>query len=88
MSDFPELQSSPLPDLGSHFPLIEGISSRCEARMSFLRKEFTDLEPWQQQARAKLRELMAYDPPIWDFNPEVVERVDRGDKCDGRSRLP
>ncbi|MBI3920317.1 MAG: hypothetical protein HY318_02775, partial [Armatimonadetes bacterium] len=78
ISDFPDLQSSPLPDLGSHCPLVEAISSRCEARMSFLRDEFTDLGAWQRQARARLRELMAYEPPVCDFCPEVVERVDRG----------
>lgn len=76
--DLPKMQGSPNPDLGSHWPLFEKLSAKCNASMSFLEDRFTDPAEWAEEARATLLADFHYKPEPCDPNPEVVETVDRG----------
>jgi dienelactone hydrolase len=66
-------------DIGSLYPFVKSQAVTGEFPLSFLRKEFTDLQAWKARARAKVLELLHYAPPPCDPRAEVVERVDRGD---------
>jgi len=74
----PATQSSPNPDLGSHWPLFEKLSAKCTPSMSFLEDRYTDPAAWAEEARATLLADFHYSPEPCDPNPEVVETVDRG----------
>src|SRR5690348_6571946 len=65
-------------DVGSLFPFIQSQAIRSDFPLSFLREEFTDLQPWKRQARSKLLELLHYAPPRCKPRPQVVETTDQG----------
>jgi dienelactone hydrolase len=66
-------------DIGSLYPFVQGQTLRGEFPLSFLRNEFKNAASWRTRARARFMELLHYAPPRCDPNPEVVEKVDRGD---------
>ena len=66
-------------DVGSLFPIIQNQAIKGEFPLSFLNKDFHSLKSWKKKARAKLLELLHYSPERCDPNPEIVERVDKGD---------
>lgn len=72
---------APLPDAqtGSLFPLLRATAGHSTFELSFLQDRFQDLEAWKREARAKVRELLRYDPPKCDPKAEVLERVDCGE---------
>src|SRR5947207_409983 len=65
--------------LGSLFPFIESQALQGMARLSYLQPRFADLREWKREARAKLLDLLHYDPPPCAPQPEVVEKLDCGD---------
>lgn len=66
-------------DLGSNFSAVEQIAATCRRQL------FPDGKPIQfdatfrAEARSKVREILSYEPPHVDFEPETIERVDCGD---------
>ncbi|MCS6861458.1 MAG: alpha/beta hydrolase family protein [Abditibacteriales bacterium] len=66
-------------DVGSLFPFIRSQAVQADFPLSFLREEFKDVAAWKRVARGKLLELLHYAPPPCDPQPEVVERMDKGD---------
>jgi dienelactone hydrolase len=66
-------------DVGSLYPFIQSQAVKGEFPLSYLQPAFRDLNAWKRKARGKLLELLHYAPPKCEPNPEVVERVDRGD---------
>ncbi len=79
LTPMPKTQAHPLPDLGSHWELFEKLSERCVASKSFLNDEYTDPDAWVNESRNLLREHLHYQAPEVDFNPELIETVDRGE---------
>ncbi len=77
-NSLPEMQSAPLPDLGSHWELFEKLSAQCQPKMSFLEDAFQDPQAWTEQARRYFLDSLHYSPPPCPPDPEVVERVDLG----------
>lgn len=65
-------------DVGSLFQFIQSQAVKTPS-LSFLQDEFRDINLWRQQAKSKVLELLHYNPASCDPNPEVVERVDKGD---------
>lgn len=66
-------------DSGSLFPVIKTIAQQSKFSLSYLSRKYASLDEYKKTARAKMFELLNYNPPVADMNPEVVERVDRGD---------
>jgi len=69
----------PQAQMGSLYPFIRATADRYGHELSFLDERFTDVDEWKHKGRAKLRELLQYDPPRCDPDAEVVQRVDCGD---------
>jgi len=67
--------------VGSLYPFLRQCAGHCTQELSFLNDRFAprDLDAWKRQGRAKLHELLRYDPPRVDPRAEVLERVDCGD---------
>ena len=66
----------PEAQLGSLYPFLERIAGRSPLELSYLHARFDSLPEWQEQGRAKVRELLHYDPPTCDPAPAVVETVE------------
>ena len=65
--------------IGSIYALIQEQAERADFSLSYLSGAFIDPEAWKQTARAKLLELLAYNPEPCPLDVEVVERSDMGD---------
>jgi len=66
-------------DLGSLYPAVETLADMNQYKYSFLSDRFGSLEEFKRVAREKVFELLLYRPDEADFEPQVTERVDRGD---------
>lgn len=67
------------PTIGNLYPMIDQIAAQNRASLSFLLDHQRDVHKWNQSARARLLELLRYEPPATPLNPEVVEVTDCGD---------
>jgi dienelactone hydrolase len=65
-------------DIGSLYPFVKSQAVTGEFPLSFLQPRFQDLAEWKRTARAKLFDLLQYEPPRADARAETVERVDHG----------
>ncbi len=65
--------------LGNLFPVIESIAAQNSPTFSFLNPQFTDVNTWRAQARARLLELLRYHPPSVPLDAQVTEVTDCGD---------
>jgi dienelactone hydrolase len=62
------------PVLGNYHPLALWADSRCARSLSLLDGAGGDLEAWRTRGRAKVHELLAYDPPSPPMDAQVMER--------------
>ena len=65
-------------DVGSLFPFIQSQAVKTDFPLSFLNPKFKSDKGWKQQARGKLLDLLHYAPPPCKPQPEIVERIDKG----------
>jgi dienelactone hydrolase len=65
-------------DLGTLFPEAERIAEGNAYAYSYLNGRFSSWAAFQAEARAKLLELLLYQPAPVDPRPEVQERIDCG----------
>jgi len=75
----PTVSAIPDAQIGTLHPFVKATADRSTLELSFLHDRFRDVDAWKREGRAKVRELLRYDPPPVDPRPEVLERVDRGD---------
>lgn len=66
-------------DLGNLFAEVERIAGRADYGYSFLSDRFRDLPEFTKTARAKVFELLRYQPAKVEPRPDVVERSDQGE---------
>ncbi len=72
------------PDLHLSPTRLRGVSGnwypyRDRQSLAFLHRRPKDLEEWKAEARAKVFELLAYQPEPCDPQAQILERVDKGD---------
>ena len=66
-------------ETGNLYPFMEALAKKSDFSLSFLSREYNSIEEFKKITREKFFELLHYKPENVDFNPEVVERVDKGD---------
>ena len=66
-------------DLGSLYPLVSELAASNQYPYSFLSDRFNNLDEFKKAARDKIFELLLYQPQEVVPDPEVTERVDKGD---------
>lgn len=66
-------------DVGSLYPLIASQVPSGPAHLSFLQPRFKDTAAWRRAARAKVLELLHYQPLACSPRPEVLSVTDHGD---------
>ena len=72
------IETNPSPathaDIGTLYEEILTIASQCEYPLSFLKKDYTNVQEYRITVQQKIHELLHYNPPAVDFHPEIVER--------------
>jgi hypothetical protein len=63
------------PDMGIYYPMLDALSAR-SLPFSFLSERWTDTDEWIVNARAKVDELLAFNPPKVELNPKVESRLE------------
>ena len=63
--------------LGSVYPLIEKQAAKLDFPLSYTQEKFTDVNAWKKQARAKVKELLHYDPEPCEPQAQVLRRVEK-----------
>ncbi len=74
--------ATPVPspsDVGSLYPFIERQAVQGEFPLSFLNERFRDVATWRSEARAKVLDLLHYDPPPCAPAADITASVDCGD---------
>jgi len=62
-------------DVGQFYPWLQENADRQRLSLSYLSRDWEDREQWSQAGRAKMHELLAYDPPRGPLNPKIIETV-------------
>ncbi len=63
--------------MGNFYPLLDAYSSKSNASLSYLAKDWKNTEKWRKNAKAKLHELLAFDPAPAPLNTEVLSTTKR-----------
>lgn len=74
----PETQA----DLGSMFHVLSSLAQKGEYPLSFRHGKYETVEEFQEIARSKILELLAYRPPIVEPKAQILERIN----CEGYVR--
>ena len=59
-------------DLAQFFPALQAHADRMPRSLSYLARNWSDREQWRIQGRAKMHELLAYDPPAKPMKAQVL----------------
>jgi len=65
------------PVLGNYHSLAAWQESQCRRPLSLLHEGWNDVESWRTQARAKVHELLAYQPPACPLDASVDRITER-----------
>lgn len=66
------------PDMGIYYEMLDAIAAT-QPSLSFLAKPWPDIETWRTRARAKVLELLAFDPIRVPLNPSIDSRREEED---------
>jgi dienelactone hydrolase len=64
-------------DVGVYQDLMEQVLAQQEARLSFLAREWPEVNQWRTEARGKLLELLAFRPEPAPLDVRPVRRIER-----------
>jgi len=62
-------------DMGVYYPMLDAQAART-VPLSYLSNEWTDVETWKSNMRAKIRELLEFNPPDVPLNPRNESRLE------------
>jgi dienelactone hydrolase len=62
-------------DTGQFYQELQDNADRQPMALSYLSKDWPDLEEWRIMGRMKMQELLAYSPKPVPLNPEILETV-------------
>jgi dienelactone hydrolase len=63
------------PDMGIYYPMLDALAAKPPS-LSFLSEEWTNVEAWRATGRAKVFNLLEFDPPDFPLSPKVESRVE------------
>jgi len=62
------------PDIGIYYELVDSVASSAEHSLSYMAKDWPEVEGWRTRARAKVFELLAFTPLKTPLNATVDEQ--------------
>ena len=73
-SAFAQNQTS---DIGNFYPFLKNYTAQGQANLSYLAKDWRNVEEWRKTAKAKLHELLAFQPTLAPLNSEILSKTKR-----------
>ncbi|WP_187263348.1 dienelactone hydrolase family protein [Pontibacter beigongshangensis] len=64
-------------DIGNFYPIISSYAAKDNNRLSYLARNWKNEKKWRNTAKAKLHELLAFDPVPAPLNSEVLDSTKR-----------
>jgi dienelactone hydrolase len=64
-------------DIGNFYPFLDAYSHQQHGSMSYLSKDWGEVEQWRTAAKAKMQELLAFKPAPAPLHPEVLSTTKR-----------
>ena len=64
-------------DVDGYYPFLKTYSDAHPPALSYLARDWPEREVWRTLGRAKMLELLAYDPAPAPLNPEILETIPR-----------
>ncbi|GAB3821912.1 hypothetical protein GCM10028895_25030 [Pontibacter rugosus] len=64
-------------DIANFYPMLDAYSSKSNASLSYLAKDWKNTAKWRKNARAKLDELLAFHPEPAPLNSQVLSTTKR-----------
>jgi dienelactone hydrolase len=68
---------APRSDVGNYWPFLDAYAAQSQSPLSYLSGNWNDPETWRAQGRAKMRELLAYEPQAATQDAEILETVQK-----------
>ena len=84
----PALAQSVRSDVGNYFPFLSNHANQQPLSLSFHAKEWPEIEQWRIQGRAKMQELLAYDPAPSSSAPVILSQTPKKGYTRYHLRLP
>ncbi|MFQ6095630.1 MAG: hypothetical protein ACE5NN_05760, partial [Candidatus Bathyarchaeia archaeon] len=67
------------PDIGVYYKMVDSVAASSEQSLSYLTRNWPELEVWHTRARAKVFELLSFNPPKTALNATVdAQREEEG----------
>jgi len=66
------------PDIGIYHEMVDSVASSTKHCLSYLARDWPEVEVWRMRARAKVFELLAFVPPKIPLNASVDARREEG----------
>ena len=70
------------PDTGNLYPMLREYADRSPLSLSYLARDWPDIEQWRIRGRAKMQELLAYETDKTPLALEILDTI----RCDGYTR--
>ncbi|GAB3198200.1 dienelactone hydrolase [Pontibacter aydingkolensis] len=64
-------------DVGNFYPVLDTYAAKDNSSLSYLAKDRKKTEKWRRKAKAKLHELLAFDPEPAPLDPQILETTKR-----------
>ena len=63
-----------LPDVGNFYQMLQDYADKSEMSLSYLSRNWQELEQWRIRGRAKMQELLAYEAEATPLQPEILKQ--------------
>jgi dienelactone hydrolase len=77
LSSFTGFAQQAVSDIGNFYPFLEAYTKKHTPSLSYLARDWQDVEQWRTTAKAKLHELLAFNPAPAPLEAEVLSTTKR-----------
>jgi dienelactone hydrolase len=70
------LAQTDLPDVGNFYQMLQDYADQSEMSLSYLSRDWPELEQWRIRGRAKMQELLAFEPKPTPLQPEILQQTE------------
>ncbi len=70
------LAETDLPDVGNFYQMLQDYADQSEMSLSYLFRDWPELEQWRIRGRAKMQELLAFEPESTPLQTEILQQTE------------
>ncbi|MFC1713927.1 dienelactone hydrolase family protein [Candidatus Poribacteria bacterium] len=65
-----------LPDVGNFYQMLQDYADQSAMSLSYLSRDWSELEQWRIRGRAKMQELLAFETEATPLQPEILQQTE------------